>query len=333
MALIFMLGLLLTAWLHYPSQRQLEEVPRYGMKCSGFSKVLLFYFMSDATGFLANLGHLDHKGKPLAPSLPAAAEQAAWESQLACYVNILIGLQAASLSDWSKVKRCLEITKDLSDSSDTLSLLQLYLSGVYEQGIANLDKALSIFQDRRFNLEVVTQPIARTTNITYELSVLAALNRIWIMQAPMNRNEAKTAELVESLRPLCEESSDIEIRTAFHLVLAAIQTEPALSINQVKRHIQQSLQGAQQTANTQCLSIALNIMRYRLFENVVGEQALKSARAGAAQAKKSGNLLWMSVADGMLAQSFEMQGILDEARATKENGIRLANEALARTQC
>ncbi|KAK4122120.1 hypothetical protein N657DRAFT_681933 [Parathielavia appendiculata] len=73
-----------------------------------------------------------------------------------------------------------------------------------------------------------------------------------------------------------------------------------------KRHIQQSLSGAQQTSKTQYLSMALNIMRARLFEYMVGEQAIKSAKAGSAPARKSGNVLWMSVVDGMLAQSFEM---------------------------
>lgn len=177
-------------------------------------------------------------------------------------------------------------------------------------------------------------PKPNTSRIVTELSILAALNRLWILQEPLQVDDVETADLIDLLRPICEDNPDQEIRTVYNLVLAAIgpSVNPPMSINQVKRHIQQSLSGAQQTSNTQYLSIALNIMRARLFENVVGEQALKSARAGAAQARKSGNVLWMSVADGMLAQSFEMQGALAEARAAHESGVKLANEAFAKTR-
>ena len=253
--------------------------------------------------------------------------------ELICYLQVLIGLQAATLSDWPKVKKSIWAIKELRPHPGPLSLLCLYLRGIYEQGTASLDKALQVFEDPLFDLAANDWAKVGTNSVEFQLSVLAALNRIWIMQEPSKRDDAKTAELAELLRPLCVDSSDIEIRTAYNLVLASIQTNPAPSINQIKRHIQQSLNGAQHTTNTQCLSIALNIMRCRLFENVVGEQALKSAKACSAQAKKAGNLLWMSVADGMLAQSLEMQGAVAEAKSTKENGIRLANEAYERTQC
>lgn len=175
-------------------------------------------------------------------------------------------------------------------------------------------------------------PQNNTSHIASELCVLAALNRIWIMQSPAHSHDGETAQLLDFLRPLCEDNPDLDIRIAYNLVLASITLDPPLPINQVKQHMKLSLNGAQNTSNTHFLSIALNIMRNKLFENVVGEQALKSARASTAQAKKSGNLLWMSVAEGMLAQSLEQQGLKEEAEKTREDGIRLANEAHLRTQ-
>jgi hypothetical protein len=191
---------------------------------------------------------------------------------------------------------------------------------------------MEIWKDGKFETDWSGAPKANGSRIATELSILAVLNRLWIMQEPSHEDLDETAELVDLLRPICEDNPDLEIRTVYNLVLSSIRTKPPLSVNQVKRHIQQSLSGAQQTSNTQYLSIALNIMRCRLFENVVGEQALKSAKAGSAQARKSGNVLWMSVADGMLAQSFEMQGALAEARATQEAAIRLANDAFEKTK-
>ncbi|KAL2148831.1 hypothetical protein VTH82DRAFT_1978 [Thermothelomyces myriococcoides] len=265
-------------------------------------------------------------------SLPEALKQAEWAKELSCYAHILTGLQAATLSDWTKVKTCLKAIKQQKPESELLGVLALYLEGVFYQGTAALDKATEIWKDKQFEMDWSGVPKPGRNHIATELSILAALNRLWIMQDPAQANDAETAELVDLLRPICEDNPDQEIRTVYNLVLSSIRTNPPLSINQIKRHIQQSLGGAQQTSNTQHLAIALNIMRARLFENVVGEQALKSARAGAAQARKSGNVLWMSVAEGMLAQSFEMQGALAEARTAHGNGVRLANEAFAKTQ-
>lgn len=265
-------------------------------------------------------------------SLPEALKQAGWARELACYAHILTGLQASTLSDWAKVKACLQTVEDNQPQSGFLDVLTLYLEGVLHQGTAALDKATEIWKDPKFEMDRSGVLKPNGSRIEAELGILAALNRLWIMQEPSQTDDAEMAELVDLLRPICEDNPDQEIRTVYNLVLSSIRMNPPLSINQVKRHIQQSLSGAQQTSNTQYLSIALNIMRCRLFENVVGEQALKSAKAGSAQARKSGNVLWMSVADGMLAQSFEMQGALAEAKATHEAGVRLANEAFAKTQ-
>ena len=248
------------------------------------------------------------------------------------YAQILIGLQAATLSDWRKVKTCLDALGTAQQPEGFLDVLNLYLTGVFKQGTAKLGEALAIWKDPRFAMDRNGIPQNNTSHIASELCVLAALNRIWIMQSPAHSHDGETAQLLDFLRPLCEDNPDLDIRIAYNLVLASITLDPPLPINQVKQHMKLSLNGAQNTSNTHFLSIALNIMRNKLFENVVGEQALKSARASTAQAKKSGNLLWMSVAEGMLAQSLEQQGLKEEAEKTREDGIRLANEAHLRTQ-
>ncbi|KAK0635521.1 cohesin loading factor [Bombardia bombarda] len=274
----------------------------------------------------------DSKPVSATQSLPEALKQSGWAKELICYAHVLVGLQAATLSDWARVKKCLQMIEESEPAAGFLDVMILYLKGVLCQGTAKLTDALQIWNDKRFDIGGIPGSKTNASHIDTELSILAALNRLWIMQAPTHQDMTATYAVMDGLRLLCEENPDIEIRTAYNLVLASIALDPPLSINQVKRHIQLSLAGAQQSSNTQCLSIALNIMRCRLFENVVGEQALKSAKAGSAQARKSGNLLWMSVADGMLAQSHEMQGAIAEARATRESGVRLANEALSKTE-
>ena len=74
----------------------------------------------------------------------------------------------------------------------------------------------------------------------------------------------------------------------------------------------------------QTSSIALSLMRAKLFQNIVGDQALQCARAASQQARRSGNLIWMSVADNMLAQSLEVQGQAAEAQNVAQAAINHA---------
>ncbi|KAJ9148325.1 Cohesin loading factor [Pleurostoma richardsiae] len=266
-------------------------------------------------------------------SLQEAMEEADWRAGVSRYIYILMGLHSASQADWPKVNDCVQKLENglvNQPPKNPLDIIAFYLSGVLQQGTANLAAALHIFEDPVFEIrDSEAGPNEKTPS---DVALLAALNRLWIMQEPRQRNEWKIAETVEKVRRFCENHPDRDLRTAYNLTMATIQTNPPLLMQQVKQHIQASLSGSQATNNTHYLSIALNIMRCRLFDNVVGEQALKSAKAGAAQAKKSGNLLWMSVADGMLSQSYEMQGDMAQARATRESGTRFANEALAKTK-
>jgi hypothetical protein len=66
----------------------------------------------------------------------------------------------------------------------------------------------------------------------------------------------------------------------------------------------------------------------RFFANVVGAQAEKSALAASVQAQKSGNVLWRSVADGMLAQCYEVNGKATDAKVTMGQAVKLAQMAL-----
>jgi len=95
----------------------------------------------------------------------------------------------------------------------------------------------------------------------------------------------------------------------------------------VKGYLRAALHGAGVTANTQFLCITLNVMCSRFFSNVVGDQAEKSAMAASTQAANSGNALWRSVADGMLAQCYEVQGKNAMARDTLAQAQVFAQKA------
>ncbi|EFY88055.1 75k gamma secalin [Metarhizium acridum CQMa 102] len=269
-------------------------------------------------------------GIPYGPSvsLSTAIRQRSWRTEAQAYLNVLLGLLAASHCQWDRVKQFMEKLDTLITPSTqpTIGLLSTYLTGVYRQGTGNLEAALTIFLEGRFD---IPQTSGGGKAGQQEIALLAGLNRLWIMQHPSCRNDYQTHELIEQLQPFCSNHWNIDLRTAWHNVVAALETDPPQQLNQQKQHIQAAMSGSKVTNNILGAAVTLCIMRSRFFENVIGEQALKSARAASKQAQRSGNMLWQSVADGMLAQSYEVQGHRDESIQEWEKGTKEAKDAFA----
>ncbi|KAJ2894112.1 hypothetical protein MKZ38_007925 [Zalerion maritima] len=261
-------------------------------------------------------------------SLYSTVEEARWSTEVTCYIHVLAGLHAATNTEWDKVKKKMSEIKLLSRKPlpGLLGSLCIYLRAAFHQGTGDLTRALDLYCNTAFDLDRYTNAVQSEKHGEFEIAVLATLNRLWIMQHPDYEDEETLQELIETLNVTVTEEVDIELRTAYHQVMATVQTNPPTPIGQVKQHIHVALTSSQKTYNTHCLSLALNTMRSKLFDTVVGEQALKSAKAASAQAVKSGNKLWKSVADGMLAETYEVQGGKEEARKHMESGIKAAKE-------
>ncbi|KAM0287403.1 hypothetical protein ACHAQH_000353 [Verticillium albo-atrum] len=272
--------------------------------------------------------NMSGKGALAPTSLQECIRQTKWRTEIFCYLQLLIGLYNATQSKWKLVDQSVSKLQKAATPAvnEIFTLFTLYLTGVYYQGTGEFETALTIYEDPRLQIPSGPDGVDGRKPAELEVCILAAMSRLWILQDPGFRDEPTTSKLLESIQPLCAAHPDSEFRTAFSLV--QVTTQADLEMNIVKHNIQSALNGAQRTNNTHCLAIALTIMRCRLFENVVGEQALKSAKAASQQARRSGNLLWMSVADGMLANSYEVQGQLTEARAAQaaaeENASRAA---------
>ncbi|XXH00322.1 decapping endonuclease targeting mRNA [Hypoxylon texense] len=269
------------------------------------------------------------RGEPdsLADLITTADSQREW----LCYLHILQGLHFATYTRWPDVKDCLIRLESMVKPplAGIVVLYSKYLSGVYHQGTGDLRTANSIFCNRIFSLDNDDNNRNGSRKVAeLDVALLATFNRIWIMQHPEYRDDRLTLDLLEQLRPLCADHPNMEIRTAYNLVLAAVQTNPPIPMTAVKMHISTALSNAQFLNNVQTLSIALNLMRAKLFQDIVGDQALKSAKAASNQAKKSGNTLWMSVADGMLAQSYDVQGQSLDAQKAWEDATQYARQAV-----
>lgn len=302
--------------------------------------VLLHRNSGDQKGFKylsAGLEYMEEGKMPvkiLPGLLPDLAARRRWRGLIQCYFHVYIAFCSAGLADWAKVKDCIDklhITAGTFEITlkGPLECLTLYLTGAYHQGIGAFDTALQIFGNQRFHL-----PSSKSTFTSFDeqverdIALLAALNTLWILQDKPRQDSNSNVVLMERLRQLCEHHPNKDIETAFYLIAATINTNPPTELFKIKAYLRSALSGAQMTGNTQFLCITLNVMCSRFFSGVIGDQAEKSAKAASVQAQKSGNVLWMSVADGMLAQCYDVQGKKVEAQMAMEQARISAEKAL-----
>ncbi len=171
-------------------------------------------------------------------------------------------------------------------------------------------------------LEVKLLRLPNQNQTRRDLSILAALNRILILRDPSHPRHSDLDPLLASLEPLCTTHINKNIVSAYYLVRATAHlTDPIIK---TKQYLQHALQAAKVVANTQLTGITLNFMSWKFFRGVVGDQAENSARASQKLAKKSGDNLWISVADGLLAESLEVQGKTAEAEGVGREGREIA---------
>lgn len=260
--------------------------------------------------------------------------QRQWRGHISCYVNGCMAFYAAAAGSWADVKTNIDnfnaTAKDLDLTlTKPLTLLSLYLAGVFYQGIGKLDVALEIFQDEVFDLPPHSDPAicARSVDqVERDLSILAALNSLWILQEGERKDLTANTSLIARLEPFCANHLNNEVQTAYNLILATVETNPPTPIYKVKSCLKMALEGAQAAVNTQFLCITLNVMCSKFFSNVVGTQAEKSANAADHHAKRSGNVLWKSVAAQMLARAFEVNGRKSDAQAASSQAHLFTSE-------
>ncbi|KAH7318539.1 cohesin loading factor-domain-containing protein [Stachybotrys elegans] len=270
-------------------------------------------------------------GIPYGPSvsLNAAVRQRTWRLEGQAYFNILLGLLSVTHCRWDNARAILARLEPAVGTwkQPMLTVLHTYLNGAYHQGIGDFQTALRIFSDDCFT---VVEGSSNQSGGHDEIALLANMNKLWVMQHPTCRNDQVTLDMVEQLQHLGTNHPNLELRIAWHNCAAALETDPPASLNVKKNHMHTAIEISKITNNFLGAAITLCIMRSRFFENVVGQQALKSGLAAARQAYKSGCLLWQSVADGMLSQSYDVQGQKPEAMREWEKGTQKANAAFAR---
>ena len=225
---------------------------------------------------------------------------------------------------WLEASNRLRVLRRYIDSANdelpsNIRLLALYLEGVIFQGTGSLSEALSIFQSTPFSLAHPKRP--GPSKHSLEISVLAALNSLLILRS-QNPDSPEVLALIDRLSPICADNQNKAIMSAYNLILATARS--ADTIVRTKQCLQNALQAAKSCGNNQLMCMTLNLMSWKFFKGVVGQQAEKSAKASQSLAFKGQDALWMSVSAGLLSDTLEIQGKTNEADQVRAEAYKVA---------
>ena len=203
----------------------------------------------------------------------------------------------------------------------------LYLRGVILQGTGNLKTALQVYQSPLFAFEpqqssansaskasnqIISSYFA-DSDISRNFSILAAMNSAFIIQTPGHPQQHRLSSLIESLGPGVQNCGNKYIQAQYSLLVSVLSGTTIT----VKQYLKSAMEAGKIIGSAQTTSLALIYMQEKLFKGVVGEQALKCARAASAQTKRWGESMWMHVAAGLEAQALDINGIEDDGRRKK----------------
>lgn len=135
------------------------------------------------------------------------------------------------------------------------------------------------------------------------------MNRMLIIRDPSHPQHHLAQILFAQLQPLCLNHPNRYIDCAFRIIQAITQEE---SIKGHKTLIHTTTNRAQRLGNAQFVSMCLNYMASKFFANQVGDQPIKCARA-ARNVSSQGPVLWRAVAWGACIDTFQRNGLLEDA--------------------
>lgn len=283
---------------------------------------------------LGNLSRDIQNAKKVSSSaLPGILSHNRWRGEIICYFRLYLAFCVATIGNWTATRRYLDQLKATADDFEVsfegpLGCLLLYLTGVYHQGVGDFEVALGIYRNPKFDLTAKRGThLSSSDQLEHEIALMAALNTLSILQVPQHMDVNVNNAILNQLEPLCMSHSNRDIQTGFNVIKSIVKTGDETRLVEVKSHLRAALEGGRKTANTQFTCIALSVMCSRFFTGMIGPQAEKSAAAAAEQAKRNGNPIWRSVAEGMLSQTCDVNGKPQEAEESRRQAKLFSKQA------
>ncbi|KAF1990076.1 hypothetical protein K402DRAFT_325508 [Aulographum hederae CBS 113979] len=253
-------------------------------------------------------------------SVSGALERTKWEHLLEWYMHLHLTFVLCHRSDWKAAKASLATLERTMDAVDQvgdglITRWTIYLKGAIAQSSGDSSLALSTFQLPIFNLpESNNHPFDAGT----DLSILASMNLLTLIRDPTHPSNDLAGDLLSQLEPFCLTHPNKSIYAALHFLKATCSPPEHITIMKRKQWINISLQTAHAIGNHQILAMAMNFMTHFCFNNILGEQAVKSAKTGWALAKRVKSDMWSVVAGGMLQEKLEVHGRGEDAKKVME---------------
>lgn len=263
---------------------------------------------------------------PANVSMSVAVARREWANLFDWHATFTIGLMACFREEHAIGVNALAILKKraarLPSSSDEMYARTLsYLSAVLDQKNGHFDSALRAYSSPMFQLPGP----GTSASVKLDFAILAALNRLFIVRFPGHPQQATTTTLLTQLKPLCENHSNQYIRTAFCLMYAmsSPETSTEASIHRKKTTVQDAMNKAnmivKKTKNYEFVTIALPYFSESFFASQVTPKAIQAVRATRANTSKDKihRPLWTAVAAGMCMQTFQNNGLVEEAQEAR----------------
>lgn len=251
-------------------------------------------------------------------SLSTTASKAIQNKSMTNMVRLQQVFAYCSRNQWVAAETALQqVSYDIRAIGDKLMRTMLtFMDATIKHANGDVEKALSLYTSQ---LSFAKE--SKDAAALKDINALATLNSIIILR---KKGEEDQAEMqLAAVEPYCLAHRNKSLLSACYLIKASMQGPN--SIIKTKQFLQSSIQAAQTTQNQQLLCVAMNIMSNDFFHNIVGNQAIKSARAARTLGKRANNTLWTAVADGLYASTLELCGEPSEAEAARIE----ANKSLA----
>ena len=251
-----------------------------------------------------------------------------WRQIFSCQIQIQLIFALCSRTAWAAAReQLLQLKKTVADLPDEsighFNHFIHYLEALICQGTGDISTALSIYLSPHLFLQSANES-SLPSQIRRDLSILSALNVVLIVRSPAHPSHSMLYPLLATLESLALSNPSKNIQSAYHLIRATSHSDDKTGIVKTKQYLQSALQAAKHCANNQLMCITLNFMSWKFFRGVVAEQAEKGAVASQSLAKKGKDSLWTSVANGVLADTLNVQGKAAEADMVRKAGIELA---------
>lgn len=201
-----------------------------------------------------------------------------------------------------------------------LDQLRTYLRGVVAQSEGDFDTALHHYASPELSIPAPQDRAA--THVQTQLAVLAALNTlVMTRQSDHLSTDPHLSEVLTKLSahfPNNTHTSNSHLTSAYSLIKAIHST----SILDRKSHLKITIELSRKTNNQQLLLLCMHYLYDSMCRGIMGGRSINTAKAALLKATDANNKTWLCVANGVMADAFELEGNMAQAKVCRKEAAK-----------